>query len=92
MAEIDAALAAGARQVKLKISPDRDVEPLTLVRARHPELSIAADANGSYPSVEAVPTELAGLDLAYLEQPLAADDLVGAARLATDLGVRDRPR
>jgi O-succinylbenzoate synthase len=85
--EIDAALAAGARQVKLKISPRRDVEPLTLVRDRYPDLALAADANGSYPSVDAVPTELAHLDLSYLEQPLAADDLAGAARLATELGV-----
>lgn len=86
-AEIDAALAAGARQVKLKITPDRDVEPLALVRTRYPDLSLAADANGSYASVDAVPTELDRLDLAYLEQPLAADDLAGAARLATELGV-----
>ncbi len=83
--EIDAALAAGARQVKLKISPRHDVEPLTLVRDRYPDLSLAADANGSYPSADDVPRELGGLGLAFLEQPLAADDLTGAARLVTRL-------
>ncbi len=53
----------------------------------YPDLSLAADANGSYPSVDAVPAELAQLGLAYLEQPLAPDDLRGAAALAGTLGV-----
>ena len=71
---------------ELKIRAGHDVEPLTLVRDRYPDVSLAADANGSYPSADAVPRALAGLDLAYLEQPLAEGDLDGAARLVTALG------
>jgi O-succinylbenzoate synthase len=86
-ARVDAALAAGARLIKLKVVPGRDVEPLRRVRDRHPDIALAADANGSYPAVDAVPFELAELGLAYVEQPLAADDLRGTAELAAALGV-----
>ena len=71
---------APAGFVKLKITPTT-VERLRTVRDRYPQLSIAADANGSFGSVEAVPTWLDDIGLAYLEQPFAPDDLIGHAQL-----------
>jgi o-succinylbenzoate synthase len=87
LAEVEDRLAAGFRAVKLKVRPGWDREPLQAVRAAWPDLLVAADANGSYDRSSAA-DDLAGLDelgLAYLEQPLAADDLVGTAELAARL-------
>ncbi|HEY6428325.1 MAG TPA: hypothetical protein VIX84_13960, partial [Acidimicrobiales bacterium] len=46
--EVDAAVAAGAARVRLKIEPRWDVEPVRAVRAAHPALTLQVDANGSY--------------------------------------------
>ncbi|HEX6569594.1 MAG TPA: o-succinylbenzoate synthase [Acidimicrobiales bacterium] len=79
----------GHRAFKLKIQPGWDVEPLRAVRAAvGAEVALLADGNGSYRSD--VPDHLAtlrrlcdaGIGLVALEQPFAADDLVGHARLA----------
>ena len=72
---------AGARQVKIKIEPGRDVDHLRTVRERFPGLTVAADANVSYRSGDPLPAELDDLGLAYLEQPLPARDLEGHAGL-----------
>jgi O-succinylbenzoate synthase len=87
VADVDAALHAGARHVKVKVSPARDLAHVKAIRARFGQLALAVDANGSYSSVDAVPGELADLGLAYLEQPLAADDLRGSAEVARRLDV-----
>lgn len=79
---VGAAVDAGATQVKLKIAPAHDVEPLRIVRTTFPRVDLAADANCSYPSPAAVPRVLADIGLAYLEQPLAPDDIDGCATLA----------
>ena len=68
---------AGARQVKIKIRPGRDVAHLRAVRERFPGLTVAADANGSYRLGDPALKELDDLGLAYLEQPLPARDLEG---------------
>jgi O-succinylbenzoate synthase len=88
VAEVDDALRAGATQVKFKVSPARDLAPVVAVRDEYPEMLLAVDANGSYPSAAAVPPLLAELDLAYVEQPLDADDLAGSAELGERLGLR----
>ena len=76
---------ATAALVKLKISPGNDAAPLTVLAASG-LTAIAADANGSY---HHSPGEaLRWLDdfgLTYLEQPGAADDLVGHAKLTSEL-------
>jgi O-succinylbenzoate synthase len=78
-------LAEGYGSVKRKIAPGWDLEPVRAVRERWPDLGIAADANGAYAEQDAAPGavlhELDGLGLAYLEQPLPADDLAALARL-----------
>ena len=78
---VERMIEAGARQVKIKIEPGRDVDPLRAVRERFPGLTVAADANGSYRSGDPSLAELDDLGLAYLEQPLPAHDLAGHAAL-----------
>lgn len=77
----------GAALVKIKIAPGRDLEPLRVVRTTFPQVALAADANASYPSADDVPRVLEDVGLTYLEQPLAADDLAGAAHLARSWSV-----
>lgn len=80
-ARVERMVQAGARQVKIKIEPGRDVDHLRAVRERFPGLTVGADANGSYRPDEPAPAELDDLGLAYLEQPLPAADLEGHAAL-----------
>lgn len=81
VSQVERMTRAGARQVKIKIEPGRDVDPLGVLRERFPGLAIAADANGSYRSCDPSLAELDDLGLAYLEQPLPAHDLAGHAEL-----------
>jgi o-succinylbenzoate synthase len=90
LAEVDAALAAGAARVRLKIRPGRAAAVTRAVRDHvGPELLLQADANGSFdPDDPAHVAELIALDgdrLACLEQPFAPDELLAHARLAEQL-------
>ncbi|MFM8305154.1 MAG: o-succinylbenzoate synthase [Actinomycetota bacterium] len=79
-------VADGYRRVKLKIEPGFDVEPVRAVRERHPDLPLQVDANAAYTVADA--DRLAALDpfdLLLIEQPLAADDLLGHAEPARHL-------
>jgi O-succinylbenzoate synthase len=69
-----------ARWLKVKITPET-AHSLQEIRVRHPELRLAADANGSFSSPADVPSWIDDLDLAYLEQPLPPLDLEGSATL-----------
>jgi len=84
-----AAVEAGYKRVKLKIAPGRDVGPLVAVRRELPDATIVADANGSYdlsnPAHRAALLAIDSLGLAAIEQPLAARDLAGSARLVAEL-------
>ncbi len=83
----------GYARVKIKIKPGRDVEMLSAVRARFPDLPILADANSAYrlgPEPGGPTSGLADagrlsavddLDLMMIEQPLAYDDFLHHARL-----------
>lgn len=93
----DAAVAAveeGFRAVKVKVgarAPAVDVRRLDAVRARCPDVELRADANGAWErsTAESVLSRVAPLDVAFVEQPLSADDLGGHAELreAVDVGV-----
>jgi O-succinylbenzoate synthase len=94
--EVRARIAEGYGRVKLKIAPGRDLDHLRAARdAGGPGLVLVADANGSYrldgePGAPDDARRLEGLDdgdlgLACVEQPLAADDLLGHAELARRL-------
>jgi o-succinylbenzoate synthase len=89
-AEVDAAVAAGAARVRLKIEPGWEVEPVRAVRADHPDLVLQVDANGSYRAEEAdvaVLSRLADFGVLCIEQPLPPADLVAHAQLARVLPV-----
>jgi o-succinylbenzoate synthase len=84
----------GHRAFKLKIQPGWDVEPLGAVRSTvGDEVALLADANGSYrsDSIDHLATlgrlADASIGLVAIEQPFAADDLVGHARLARRIDV-----
>jgi O-succinylbenzoate synthase len=90
LAEADAALAAGAARLRVKVAPGRAAVPLLALRAHvGDDVVLQADANGSFRADD--PAHVGELDrvdevgLACLEQPLAPDDLVGHARLAVRL-------
>jgi O-succinylbenzoate synthase len=92
-ATVDELLAVVARRVdegvvmvKLKIVPGWDVEPLAAVRAAWPDLVLAADANASFAEDPGAVVRHEPFGLAYLEQPLEPDDLVGSAALARSVG------
>lgn len=91
--EVEALVAAGYRRVKLKIAPGWDTVPVEAVRDRFPDLGLQVDANGAY-RLDAAAGDAASADrlrrlddahLLCVEQPLAADDLVGTATLARRL-------
>lgn len=80
------ALEEGYARVKLKIAPGRDLEVLGRIRERFPAVALGADANCAYTLADAARLqELDALDLQWLEQPLAHDDLVDHARLQEQL-------
>ncbi|MBL3686009.1 o-succinylbenzoate synthase [Leucobacter zeae] len=76
-------LDAGYVRIKLKIEPGWDLEPVRAVRERFGDIDLQVDANASYRPADARHlARLDAFDLTLLEQPLAADDLLGHARLA----------
>ena len=89
--EADAALAAGAARLRVKVGPEAGAAPIEALRGHlGGAVVLQADANGSFSLDD--PDHLRELDrldvlgLACLEQPLAPDDLLGHARLAERLG------
>ncbi len=91
--EARCAAAHGFRTLKLKVgvgSAAEDVERVAAVRsAVAPELRIRADANGAWSPEQArrCLEALAPLDLEFVEQPVAAEDLAGLARVRRDASV-----
>lgn len=86
LAEADAALAAGAARLRVKIAPGRAAGHLDALRSHvGPDLLLQADANGSFAEDDPELDRLDAVGLACLEQPLAPSDLLGHARLADRL-------
>lgn len=72
----------GYRRIKVKIKPGRDVDMLSAVRVRFPDLPLMADANSAYTLADADHlARLDPLDLMMIEQPLDHADLRDHARL-----------
>ncbi|MDA0699795.1 MAG: o-succinylbenzoate synthase [bacterium] len=79
-------VAEGYKRVKLKIKPGWDVEVVRAVREALPDVDLTVDANSAYRLVDAATLRrLDDFDLAYIEQPLAYDDLVDHAELQRQL-------
>ncbi len=87
--QVEQHVAQGYKRIKVKIGPGRDVQYLTAVRQRWPELPLMADANSAYrldePSHMAALEAMDELGLMMFEQPLADDDIVDHARLQARL-------
>jgi o-succinylbenzoate synthase len=76
----------GYRRIKIKIKPGRDVEMLTKVRERFPDVPLVADANAAYTLADAEHLRrLDPLGLLMIEQPLGFEDLRDHARLQQEL-------
>jgi o-succinylbenzoate synthase len=92
--EAASAVAAGHRAVKLKVGAAPLVVDVARVRAAReglgPGVRLRIDANGAWstPQAHAALEALAGFDLDYVEQPLAADDIDGLAALRREALVR----
>jgi len=88
--EVSTRVTEGYGRIKIKIAPGRDSEFVRAARDAvgvHIELSV--DANGAYTLDDAKTlAELDDCDLAYIEQPLAADDLLNHAELARRISTR----
>ena len=81
------AVAAGFRQIKLKVgaSVDDDIRRLGIARAAvGSEVKIAIDANQRWEPQEAIDWvgRLAEFDIAWVEEPTSPDDVIGHAQIA----------
>ncbi len=73
----------GFDRLKVKLGTDRARERLEAVRAAAPGATLLVDANEAWTADETLEllADLAALEVAMLEQPVAADDLDGLARV-----------
>lgn len=79
---IETHMTEGYRRIKVKISPGHDVEIVRTVRQHFGDVPLMVDANASFgPEHADVFHALDEFDLDMIEQPLAAGDLEGMARL-----------
>lgn len=81
------AVAAGFKQIKLKVGADLadDVRRLRAARAAvGPDIKIAVDANQRWDVAEAIEwmSHLAPFDIAWIEEPTSPDDILGHAAIA----------
>ena len=84
--KIDTEVSAGYQRIKMKISPEWDVEVVRAVRKRFPQIKLMADANSAYTLADA--DRLKALDEFYLmmiEQPLAHDEIIDHVELQRQL-------
>ena len=82
------AIQAGFTTLKLKAGAERETEDLVarvraIRQAVGPDVRLRLDVNGAWdlPTAEERLESVARFDIEYVEQPLAADDLAGAAEL-----------
>ncbi len=86
VASVDKHVAEGYKRVKLKIEPGWDVDMLTAVRDRFPDIELTVDANSAYTLNDvALLQSFDEFHLHYIEQPLHWDDLTDHAALAPQL-------
>ena len=87
--QVERFVAQGYKRIKMKIAPGRDVQYVSAVRARWPDLPLMADANSAYrldePAHVRALEAMDELGLMMFEQPLADDDIVDHAKLQARL-------
>ena len=83
---IDRFLDEGYRRFKLKIGPGRDIDVISQVRERYPDIPLMADANSAYDISDLkLLKQLDAFNLMMIEQPLAYDDIIDHARVQREL-------
>ncbi|MCX6522046.1 MAG: o-succinylbenzoate synthase [Actinobacteria bacterium] len=83
VASVEKHVAEGYRRVKLKIEPGWDIDMLTAVRERFPDIELTVDANSAYTLADVdLLRSFDAFHLHYIEQPLHWDDLTDHAKLA----------
>lgn len=84
--QVKAAVMAGYRRVKLKLTKPADVDQIVALRQLYPRLNLMVDANSAFTLADlAQLKKLDRLNLKLIEQPLAADDFVEHAYLQRQL-------
>jgi L-alanine-DL-glutamate epimerase-like enolase superfamily enzyme len=77
--------------VKVKVGRDDDLERLSIVRDALGDLPLRIDANMAWTAEEAIARltdfRRAGIAMASVEQPVAAQDIAGLARVRSESGV-----
>ncbi len=84
--EIQVKLDQGYKRIKIKIEPSWDVDVVSKVRKRFPDIPLMVDANSAYTLADV--NHLKKLDaynLLMIEQPLAHDDIIDHAQLQKQL-------
>jgi len=77
---------AGFPRVKLKARPGWDVNMLAAVRSAFPDITLHIDCNGGYTLADLETfKQIDRFGLAFIEQPLAWDDLIDHAELAKQI-------
>jgi O-succinylbenzoate synthase len=76
----------GYRRIKMKIEPGWELEPVSAIRAQHPDIKLMADANSAF-SLEHIGLfqEMDSLNLLMIEQPLHYDDIFDHAKLQAQI-------
>jgi o-succinylbenzoic acid (OSB) synthetase len=79
---IEKYLAEGYHRTKIKIKPGWDIEVLREIRRHYPDIVLTVDANSDYTLADIdLFRAMDDLNLQYIEQPLAEDDIVDHAVL-----------
>jgi len=79
---IEKRMEEGYKRIKLKIKPGKDVEVISEVRKRFPNILLSVDCNAAYSIEEAdIFKELDQYNLLMIEQPLTYDDLYFHSKL-----------
>lgn len=82
LAKIEKYLAEGYHRTKVKIKPGWDIEVLREIRRHYPDITLTVDANSDYTLADIeLFRAMDELNLQYIEQPLAEDDIVDHAVL-----------
>ena len=84
--KIEMELAAGYQRIKVKVKPGWDLEVLTKIRQRWPNILLSCDANSAYrPSDLDHLRKFDDFNLLMIEQPLWYDDIFYHAKLQRQL-------
>jgi O-succinylbenzoate synthase len=79
---IDRELASGYQRVKLKIKPGHDIQVLSAVRNKYPDIALTVDANSAYRLTDiGLLEQLDAFNLTYIEQPLEWNEIYQHAEL-----------